>query len=210
MHSCCHIFCELCWKECQKRDARCPMCRDMEEPAVPAYRCRKDIEKLQIRCPRGCGATFPLLQKDRLLQHLECSFQQADGCNGELQDTQEIRQEVFFESKGNLSTLKQFIRQHVDRIREGRFTVKDFIFHHEVRAPDEYKGQGPLAAQAVRRSGLTWPSPGERFSFVVAQGSLGNYINQPGCDRKRITFRLDGKRCQNLSGKNRLCHLESP
>lgn len=30
-----------------------------------------------------------------------------------------------------------------------------------------------------------------RFSFVVAQGSLGNYINQPGCDWKRITFRLD-------------------
>lgn len=34
------------------------------------------------------------------------------------------------------------------RIREGRFTVKDFIFHHEVRAPEEYKGLGPLAAQA--------------------------------------------------------------
>eukprot|EP00913_Durusdinium_trenchii_P001253 g1154.t2 len=78
--------------------------------------------------------------------------------------------ENFFESKGNLSQLKQFIRRHCRRIREGRFTVKDFIFHHEVRAPDEYKGQGPLAAQAVRRSGLPWPSPGERFSFVVAQG----------------------------------------
>lgn len=84
--------------------------------------------------------------------------------------------EVFFESKGDLSRLKQFIRQHVDRIREGRFTVKDFIFHHEVRAPDEYKGQGPLAAQAVRRSGSTWPSPGERFSFVVAQGPPGSRL----------------------------------
>lgn len=91
MHSCCQIFCELCWKECQKFDSRCPMCR-MEEPAVPAYRCRKEIEKLQLRCPRGCGATFPLLQKDMVLQHLdhlECSFHQADGCNAELQETQE-------------------------------------------------------------------------------------------------------------------------
>ena len=85
----------------------------MEEPAVPAYRCRKDIEKLQIRCPRGCGATFPLLQKDRLLQHLECSFQQADGCNGELQDTQEIRQEV------------QVLTLSVKRMEEALKVLKD-------------------------------------------------------------------------------------
>ncbi|CAJ1462032.1 unnamed protein product [Effrenium voratum] len=84
--------------------------------------------------------------------------------------------EDFFESRGDLSRLKRFLRRHVDRIREGRFTVQDFIFHHEVRPPDEYRGQGPLAAQAVRRSGMSWPSPGERFSFVVAQGPPGSRL----------------------------------
>ncbi|CAE7435480.1 REV3 [Symbiodinium natans] len=84
--------------------------------------------------------------------------------------------EVFFESRGNLSILKQYIRRHVDRIREGRFNLQDFIFHHEVRPPDEYKGHGPLAAQAVRRSGVSWPSPGERFSFVIAEGPPGSRL----------------------------------
>ncbi len=114
MHSCCQIFCELCWKECQKSDARCPICRDMEEPAVPAYRCRKEIEKLELRCPRGCGATFPLLQKDMLLQHLECSFQQADGCNAELQETQEVRQECELcqsSSEDHIATLWQEVHR---------------------------------------------------------------------------------------------------
>ncbi|CAE7718278.1 REV3L [Symbiodinium pilosum] len=84
--------------------------------------------------------------------------------------------EVFFESRGDLSVLKQYIRRHVDRMREGRFNLHDFIFHHEVRPPDEYKGLGPLAAQAVRRSGASWPSPGERFSFVVAEGPPGSRL----------------------------------
>ena len=80
MHKCCRIFCESCWNECQKHDARCPMCRkDPEYPAFPAYQVRKDIGNLQIRCPRGCGATFSLLQNDSLFQHLECSFK-PDGC----------------------------------------------------------------------------------------------------------------------------------
>eukprot|EP00931_Biecheleriopsis_adriatica_P069737 TRINITY_DN43540_c0_g1_i1.p1 TRINITY_DN43540_c0_g1~~TRINITY_DN43540_c0_g1_i1.p1 ORF type:complete len:262 (+),score=35.83 TRINITY_DN43540_c0_g1_i1:55-786(+) len=35
---------------------------------------------------------------------------------------------------------------------------------------------GPLAAQAVRRSGQPWPSPGERFPFVVAQGPPGSRL----------------------------------
>ncbi len=39
----------------------------------------KEIGNLQIRCPRGCGATFSLLQNDSRLQHLECSFK-PDGC----------------------------------------------------------------------------------------------------------------------------------
>ena len=103
----------------------------MEEPAVPAYRCRKDIEKLQIRCPRGCGATFPLLQKDRLLQHLECSFQQADGCNGELQDTQEIRQESELcesSSEDHTATLLQEVQVltlSVQRMEEALKVLKD-------------------------------------------------------------------------------------
>ena len=81
MHSCCHIFCELCWKECQKHDARCPICRDTEQPVARAYRCRKDIEKQQLRCPRKCGAIFSLVENHSLLQHLEeCPFK-PDGCN---------------------------------------------------------------------------------------------------------------------------------
>ncbi|CAK9012010.1 unnamed protein product [Durusdinium trenchii] len=96
--------------------------------------------------------------------------------------------EDFFESKGNLSQLKQFIRRHVDRIREGRFTVKDFIFHHEVRAPDEYKGQGPLAAQAVRRSGLPWPSPGERWENMAERGFSPDHVTPPETSRAPIIF----------------------
>lgn len=89
MHKCCCIFCEGCWNECHKHDARCPMCRqNPKHPAFPAYQVRKDIGKLRLRCPRGCGATFLLLQNDSLLQHLEeCSFKR-DASNLALQATQ--------------------------------------------------------------------------------------------------------------------------
>jgi len=95
MHKCCCIFCEGCWNECHKHDARCPMCRQNPKyPAFPAYQVRKDIGKLQLRCPRGCGATFLLLQNDSLLQHLEeCSFK-PDASNLALQATQTEQTEL--------------------------------------------------------------------------------------------------------------------
>ncbi|CAK0846897.1 unnamed protein product [Prorocentrum cordatum] len=84
--------------------------------------------------------------------------------------------ETFFRSGGDLSPVKAYLQEHAERLRSGRFSLQDFVFHHEVRPPDEYRGQGPLAAQAVRRDGGPWPSPGQRVPFVVAEGPPGSRL----------------------------------
>mmetsp|Transcript_69319 Transcript_69319/g.224949 ORF Transcript_69319/g.224949 Transcript_69319/m.224949 type:complete len:739 (-) Transcript_69319:497-2713(-) len=85
--------------------------------------------------------------------------------------------EALFNSGGDLSSVKQYLMWHFARIRAGRFVLKDFIFHAELRPQEDYRGSGPLAAQAVRRAGDPWPSPGERYSFVVAQGPPGSRLS---------------------------------
>ena len=80
MHSCRGIFCESCWNFCHASDDKCPMCRKTEHPAQQAYQQQWDIGKLLVKCPRNCGETFPLSEKQqRLPKHLEeCSYEQPE------------------------------------------------------------------------------------------------------------------------------------
>jgi len=84
--------------------------------------------------------------------------------------------EAFFDSGGDLSCVKRYLQEHAARMRSGRFALQDFIFYSELRPQEDYRGAGPLAAQAVRRSGKPWPSPGERVAFVVAEGPPGSRL----------------------------------
>ncbi|CAE8626384.1 unnamed protein product [Polarella glacialis] len=95
--------------------------------------------------------------------------------------------EAFFNSRGDLSWVRRYLQEHALRLRAGRFSLQDFIFNHEVRLPDEYKGLGPLAAQAVRRGGGPWPSPGERVPFVVAQGPPGSRLSDVAVHPLEVT-----------------------
>lgn len=70
---CCgEFFCEICWHACQKRETRCPNCRQEDQVADPANKDRKEVKNLNIRCPAGCGMTMRLGDKDKHLAE-ECS-----------------------------------------------------------------------------------------------------------------------------------------
>mmetsp|Transcript_16638 Transcript_16638/g.31480 ORF Transcript_16638/g.31480 Transcript_16638/m.31480 type:complete len:290 (-) Transcript_16638:370-1239(-) len=70
---CCgEFFCEICWHACQKREAKCPHCRQEDQVADPANKDRKEVKNLKMRCPAGCGMTMRLGDKDKHLAD-ECS-----------------------------------------------------------------------------------------------------------------------------------------
>ncbi|CAE7224443.1 ppi1 [Symbiodinium natans] len=63
MHSCRVITCESCWQSSTAQDPRCPVCRQDGEPAVAAYEKRWEIDKLELKCPNGCGEHVVLKDK---------------------------------------------------------------------------------------------------------------------------------------------------
>ncbi|CAK9105742.1 TNF receptor-associated factor 6-B [Durusdinium trenchii] len=59
------LFCKSCWKQSTAKNgkaAKCPVCRK-GGASVQAHCERRCIDNLQIRCPKRCGATFPLCEK---------------------------------------------------------------------------------------------------------------------------------------------------
>jgi len=91
--------------------------------------------------------------------------------------------ERFFESKGDVSCVKRYLQQHAAKMRAGRFSLQDYIFHGEVRPREHYRGLGSLAAQVARRMAGPWPS-GERVSYVVVErppgARIGDFAVPPG------------------------------
>ncbi|CAE7037077.1 Spag1 [Symbiodinium natans] len=60
--ACTKLFCELCWHKVFGQREECPVCRQGGD-VEPSNRDRVKIMNLKIKCPNGCQATFPLVDK---------------------------------------------------------------------------------------------------------------------------------------------------
>ncbi|CAE7417235.1 Spag1 [Symbiodinium sp. CCMP2456] len=82
--ACTKLFCELCWNKVYGQKEECPVCRQSGE-IQPSNRDRVKIMNLKIKCPNGCCATFPLVDKRshlRICPHRKVRCQDCGGAIG--------------------------------------------------------------------------------------------------------------------------------